>query len=206
MEADVRMPLQPHVPLRLVGRQIVHDHMDVLPLMLSDDAIHEVEEFDPAATFVMPARNLPRPHVERGEQSGGPVTLVIVRLTGDGSPVGQFQITLGTFQRLDRRLLVNRQHHRIVGRHHVKADDIRRLRRELRVRALTPGFAAREVNLPGAQETPQILFVNVAQFARQLAARSSSRSHPAAAGRASPRCACHVPARILAGRHDFRSR
>ena len=50
--------------------------------------------------------------------------LVIVRLAAERAPIGQLEIALGPFQRLDRRLLIHRQHQRAVGRIEIKPDDL----------------------------------------------------------------------------------
>src|ERR1700733_1607931 len=58
VQMDVRVARQPDVTFRLVGGQIVENDMDLLALMLLDHAVHEVEELQPSAALVMPARHL----------------------------------------------------------------------------------------------------------------------------------------------------
>jgi hypothetical protein len=89
--------------------------------------------------------------------------LVIVALAGQGAAIGQLQITLRSLQSLDRGPLVHAQHNGLRGRGDIEADNIRGLGRKVRVVALTPGLASREVNLVAAQEPPNILDVNIAQ-------------------------------------------
>ena len=89
--------------------------------------------------------------------------LVIVALAGQGAAIGQLQITLRSLQRLDRGLLVHAQHNGLRGRGDVEANNIGGFGRKVRVGALAPGFASREVNLVAAQEPPDILDVNIAQ-------------------------------------------
>ena len=89
--------------------------------------------------------------------------LVIVALAGQGAAIGQLQITLRSLQSLDRGLLVHAQHNGLRGRGDIEADNIRGFGRKVRVVALTPGLASREVNLVAAQEPPNILDVNIAQ-------------------------------------------
>ena len=67
MELHVRVPRQPHVPLWLVGGQVVQDHVDFHALVLLHDAVHEVEEFKAAPASVMLSDHLTAPDVERGE-------------------------------------------------------------------------------------------------------------------------------------------
>src|SRR6202011_5448206 len=68
-----------------------------------------------------------------------------------------------TLQSLDRRLFVHAQHNGLLRRGDVEADNIGGFGREVRVVALAPGLASREVNLVVAQEPPDILHVNIAQ-------------------------------------------
>ena len=58
---------------------------------------------------------------------------------------------------LDRGLLVHAQHNGLRGRGDIEADNIRGFGRKVRVVALTPGLASREVNLVAAQEPPDSL-------------------------------------------------
>ena len=109
MEVDVGVPRQPDVPFRLVGREVVEDHVDFLAGMLSYYPVHEVEELDPPAALVVPADHLAAGDIEGREQGCGPVPLVVVRLADHRPAIGQLEIALGTFQRLDRRLLIDAQ-------------------------------------------------------------------------------------------------
>src|SRR5215470_3951317 len=97
---------------------------------------------------------------ERRKQCCGAMPLVIVALAGQGAAIGQLQIALRSLQSLDRGLLVHTQHNSLRRRGNVKADNIRGFGRKVRVVALTPGLASREVNLVAAQEPPDILDVN----------------------------------------------
>jgi len=83
------------------------------------------------------------------------------------SPAGKRQIALSPLQRLDRGRLVDRQHHGVVRGILIKTNDSSALRHKRGIRALTPGFAARQVDLPSGQEAPNVLRVDVGQFARQ---------------------------------------
>ncbi|MCA1458894.1 H-NS histone family protein [Bradyrhizobium sp. BRP22] len=85
--------------------------------------------------------------------------LVIVPLAGEGAAIGQLQITLRALQSLDRGLLVQAQHNGLRGRGDVEANNIGGFGRKVRVGALAPGLASREVNLVAAQEPPDILDV-----------------------------------------------
>jgi len=61
------------------------------------------------------------------------------------------------------RLLVDRQHQRLVGRGEVEPDDLGRLGGERGVLARAPRLAARQVDLLGPQEAPDILHVDIAE-------------------------------------------
>src|SRR3954470_1693750 len=75
-------------------------------------------------------RTVPSRIVEGGEQRGGAMALVVVG-HGAGAALLQRQAGLGAIERLDLRLLVNRQHHGMGRRVNVEADDVAQLRHEL---------------------------------------------------------------------------
>src|SRR6201993_543910 len=100
---------------------------------------------------------------ERCKQRCRAMPLVIVALAGQGAAIGQLQIPLRSLQSLDRGLLVHAQHNGLRGRGDIEADNIGGFGRKVRVVALTPGLASRQVNLVAAQEPPDILDVNIAQ-------------------------------------------
>lgn len=66
-------------------------------------------------------------------------------------------------ERLDVRLLVDREHERALRRVEVEADDLGALGHEVGIVALAPGLLAVEVNLLGPQEAPDILVADIAQ-------------------------------------------
>src|SRR6266702_5991066 len=96
---------------------------------------------------------------ERRKQRCGAMPLVIVALAGQRATIGQLQIALRSLQRLDRGLLVHAYHNGLRGRGDVETNNIGGFGRKVRVVALTPGLASREVNLVAAQEPPDILDV-----------------------------------------------
>ena len=73
-------------------------------------------------------------HVERGEQRGRAVALVVVGHRA-GAPLLHRQPRLGAVERLDLALLVDRQHDRMGRRIDIEADDVRELGGEPRVAA-----------------------------------------------------------------------
>jgi ADP-dependent phosphofructokinase/glucokinase len=64
---------------------------------------------------------------------------------------------LRPFQGLDRRLFIDVENDRFGGRVHIKADDLGGLRRKVRIVALAPGFAGRQIDLVMPQATPDII-------------------------------------------------
>src|SRR5207237_4231364 len=81
---------------------------------------------------------------------------------------------LGALQRLDMRLLVDRQHDGILRRVEVEADNLGGLGDKVRIVALTPGLARRKIDLVRAQEAPDVLIRHIAQLARQQRCRPTA--------------------------------
>jgi hypothetical protein len=102
-----------------------------------------------------------------GEQGAVAAPAVFVRLAGQRPTVRQLEVALGALERLDRRLLIDREHDRVLGRCQVQADDVGRLGRELGVGRETPGLAPGEVDPLAAQEPPDVLIADVAQGGRE---------------------------------------
>ena len=78
-------------------------------------------------------------HVERCEQRGRAVALVVVR-HGAGAALLHRQARLAAVECLDLALLVDRQHQGLVGRVEVKADDIHHLGGEVRIAGQLEAF------------------------------------------------------------------
>ena len=109
------------------------------------------------------------------------MALVIMAVATQGASVGQLQIALRPLQRLDRGLLVDTEHNRLVGRCHVEANDVGRLSGELRIVALAPGLAAVEIDLAAPAESARYIARARPSAPRRSAAPSSGRSRRAAA-------------------------
>jgi hypothetical protein len=92
-----------------------------------------------------------------------------VRTAGQCAPVGKCQS-------LGQRLLVNSQHQRAVRRIEIEPDDLGRLGGKVRIVALAPVLTGRKVDLLGAQETPDMLYVDVTQFRRDPANRAAGHA------------------------------
>jgi len=88
--------------------------------MVGDDLVHQIEEFDAPAAFVMASDDFPACKIERREQRRRSMPLVVVRLAGHGAPVRQFKVALRAFERLNRGLFVDRQNDGSIRRRHVE--------------------------------------------------------------------------------------
>ena len=141
MEADVWVAGEPAFALGLVGRKIVEDDVDLLAWIGGDDAVHEIEELDAPATLVVAGSDVAAEHVERGKQGRGAVALVVVAAAAERPSVGQLEIALGALQRLDVRLLVDRNDQRTLGRVEIEPDNLGRLGGKLGILADAPTLA-----------------------------------------------------------------
>jgi hypothetical protein len=72
--------LQPAIVLALVCIEIVEDYANFPVVMLSDDQVHEVEEFEAPPPLVLAARHFARGDVEGGEEGRRAMPRAIVRL------------------------------------------------------------------------------------------------------------------------------
>lgn len=108
----------------LVGAVVIHDQMDVE--ILRDgllDLAEEAQEFLVPVARLALGDHLASGHVQGSEQGGGAMADVVM---GDALDVPQThgQERLSPVEILNLRLLVNAEHHRLVGRIQVQADDV----------------------------------------------------------------------------------
>ena len=139
------MPCQPGLYLSVpVGGVVVDDRMDQLARRhLAFDGIEEADELLVPVSLHAATDHRTLQHVQCGEQRRRSMAFVVV---GHGAAAAGFQrqSRLGTVERLDLALFVDRQHHRMGGRIEIKADDIRHFLSELRItRALEAAHAVR---------------------------------------------------------------
>jgi hypothetical protein len=113
MKVDILMSPQPAIMLRLVGVEVVQDHMNLLLAIAGHDLVHEVEQLHSPAAPVMAALDQAGGHLQRGKQGGRAVPPVLMIESGERLAIGQLEPALGAFQRLDMRLLVHAQHDRV---------------------------------------------------------------------------------------------
>ncbi len=135
----------------LVGPVVVHDqvHVEISGDCLFD-GVEELPELHRAMTAVALADHSSAGCVERGEQRGGSVPLVVMGaqlwLTG---PHGQQR--LGAIEGLDLGFLVDTQHKGLVRRIEVEAHDVSDLVDEQRVRGELEGLAPMRLKPKGTQ-------------------------------------------------------
>ena len=89
-------------------------------------------------------------------------------VAGQCPAVRELEIALCPLQRLDRGLLVNADDDGVLGRCHVEPDHVGGFGDERGIAALAPRFAPGEVDLLRAQETPDILDIDIVERGRQL--------------------------------------
>src|SRR6516165_8050758 len=169
VKMHVWMTGPPAVVLGLMGTQIVHDHMNrLLRVIAGYQLVQEVQELAPPSSLPMVVeRDLARQHVEGGEQCGRAMPLVVVTEAPQRLAIGQSQITLGTLQDLNVRFLVHRQHHGILRRVQVDADDVRRLGSKRRVGADAPTASPGQLDTLLAQNAPDLPGRYIPQGLRQ---------------------------------------
>ena len=128
------MAREPFLDLVLFVRcVIVEDHVDGLVLgHLALDAVEEADELLMPVPLHVLGDDRSVEHVECGKQRGRAVTFVIMG-HGPGTALLHRQTGLGAIKRLNLRLLVKGQHHRMGRRRDIKPDDIAELLGEGRI-------------------------------------------------------------------------
>ena len=107
-----------------MGAVIVDDEVDIeVPGHVGVDVLQEAQKLLMTMPRLALGEHLAGGHVEGGEEGGGAVTDVAMRDAFDVSePKGQQR--LGSLQRLGLALLIDAEHHRVVGWVEVESDDI----------------------------------------------------------------------------------
>src|ERR1700693_1517578 len=134
VEMEPRMSLEPGAdPGMLVRRVVVDDQMELphgrgLPVNL----VEKTDEFLMPMTGHALSDNLALQHVERSEQGRRAVALIIMGHRPATTALHR-QLRLGTVERLNLRLLIDRQRQRVFGRIDVEPDDVLHLGGKLRI-------------------------------------------------------------------------
>ena len=115
------------------------------------DGVEEADELLMPVALHVAADDGAVEHVERGEQRGGAVALVVVGHR-PGAALLHRQARLGAVERLDLALLVDREDDGMGGRIDVEADDVLELLGELRVVRQLEGPDAVRRELVGLQD------------------------------------------------------
>ena len=153
LEGPAGIAAQPSDHLSMfVSGVVVEDGVDGLAGGdLTLDGVEEAEELlMPVALHAAPD-HLAFEHVERSEQGGRPVALIVVR-HGPGATLLHRQARLGAVKRLDLGLFVDAEHHGMGGRINVEADDVAHLLGELRVPGELEGAQAVRSQAVGAPD------------------------------------------------------
>lgn len=158
------MALEPLVVLGLVRAEIVEHDVKFAIRISADDLVHEIEELAATPASFVHRRDFAGGHFQSGKQRGCAVAFVVVAVTAQGAAIGQFEIALRPFERLDGGFLVHAQNNRVLGWCKVKPDDIGGFRSKLRVSAFAPGLAPGQIDPSGTQVAPDVLFVHIFQF------------------------------------------
>ena len=150
VELHVWVPLKPAIILRLMGIEIVEDDVDGGVRIVREDIVHEIEEFDPAATILVGGGDLAGRHFKGRKEGRSAIALIVMTMTRQSPAIWQLQISLGALERLDRGLFVDTDDDRVLRRCHVEPHHIGSLADELRIFALAPGLPPGEINLLAA--------------------------------------------------------
>ena len=115
VKVDVRVSGEPAIVLGLVGREVVENNVKLAAGMLGHEFVHERQKLPATLSMSVCREDLAAHHVQRGEERGGPVPLVLVADAPKRRSVRQAKVALGTFESLDMGLLVDAEHESISG-------------------------------------------------------------------------------------------
>ena len=154
VEDEPLVPGKPGANLgMLVGGIVVEDDVDDLAdRYLSLDRVQKADELLMAVALHAAPENGSLQHIERGEQGGGAMPLVIMG-HGAGAPLLQRQPRLSAVEGLDLRFLVDRQHDGMGRRINVEPDHVAQFGDELGVGRefeLTVAVRLQSVRFPNA--------------------------------------------------------
>src|SRR5436853_4075610 len=128
MKHEARMTIEPGARLGVLMRPVIveDDVDDPADRNLGLNGVQETDELLVPVTLHAAPNDLAVEHVERGEQGGGAVALVVMRHRA-GPPFLDRQARLGTVGRMYLALLVDREHEGVGRRIDIKSDVSRSL-------------------------------------------------------------------------------
>src|ERR1035438_1903640 len=98
---DVGVSLQPAIPLRFVGVQVVQDDVHLAARMGGYQIVHEVQKLPASSARIVARLHLTGQHVQRSKQGGGAVALVTVTEAVHCLSIGEAEKPLSALQRLN---------------------------------------------------------------------------------------------------------
>ena len=107
--------------------EIVQHDVKLSMGIVGHNTVHEVEELPSALAAIVGHINLAGMHLKGSEEGGGPVSLLLVSVSPHRLSVRKAQPPLSSFQGLDGRLLIDADHHCVLGRVQVQTHYVRRL-------------------------------------------------------------------------------
>ena len=162
---------KPTVMLGLMSDEVVQHHVKLGIGIVGHYTVHEVEELPSPLAAVVGHTNLAGMHLKGSEEGRSPVPLVLVSMPPHRLAVRKAQPPLSSFQGLDGRLLIDADHHCVLGRVQVQTHYVRRLLGKLRIGAHAPTATPLKVDTVLAQHTPDMDRRDVAKGLGQQLAR-----------------------------------
>ena len=161
----------------LVCGVIVDDQMHcTLGRSLAVDLVEEADELLMPVTAHALANDLAVEHVERGEQGGCPVPLIIMGHRTAAAALHR-QPRLGAVERLDLALLIDRQHQCMLGRIDIEADDILDLGGKFRVARQLKGTHSMGLQTVGRPDPLHAAKTNAGGFGQDRKSTRLNSSH-----------------------------
>jgi hypothetical protein len=165
------MALQPAILFGFMGTQVIKYDMDFLIRTIGNDLIHKIQKLTASAAVIVASLHHPGGYIQGSKQGSRAMTLILVTKASHGLAIRKTQPALGTFQGLDRRLLINTDDQGILRRLKIEAHDISRLLGKLGVCAHAPTPPSLQVNVLLAQHSPNMVIGDISQTLGQQLSR-----------------------------------
>src|SRR4030042_1043083 len=141
--------------------KVIQHYMDFFTRTASYHFVHEIQKLPAPTAGIVSSLHQSRSHLKCGKQGGSAMSLVLMIKSSHGLAIWQTQPALGTFQRLNRRLLINAYDKGILRWLKVETYYIRGFLGKLGVCAHAPTSASPQVNTMLAQHSPNLVIGNV---------------------------------------------